>query len=107
MQTTTAQARTIAMHRDPVADFEHFRPGDRINWHHGPTNRRQTGTIVAWTPEYRVNAVGKIICLRGVAVINVEHLGFTNWQGWPDDKRDVQVMETFTRYGSGIAMVYR
>lgn len=93
----------VVMHRHVVDDFEHFRPGDGLVWYHGPTNRDQTGTIVAWAPEYRVNAVGEIICLSARAVIHVKHL---TW-GMGLGKDQVQLAENFYRYGSGIVMAYR
>jgi hypothetical protein len=93
----------VVMHRHVVDDFEHFRPGDELVWYHGPTNRHQTGTIVAWAPEYRINAVGEIICTAARAVIHVKHL---TW-GMGLGKDQVQLAENFYRYGSGIVMVYR
>ncbi|KOV84633.1 hypothetical protein [Nocardia sp. NRRL S-836] len=95
--------RVVAMHRHVVDDFEHFRPGDHIVWYHGPTNRRQNGTITAWSPEYRINALGTIVCLQARAVIYVDDLAWGMGMG----KRDLQVAEMFLRYGSCIEMVYR
>lgn len=95
--------RVVAMHRHVVDDFEHFRPGDHIAWYHGPTNRHQNGTLMAWSPKYFVNAVGVIVCTHARAVIHVDDLVWGTGMG----RRDVQLVETFLRYGSGIDMVYR
>lgn len=86
-----------AMHRDPVADFEHVTPGDRISWYHGMSNRDQWGYVVAWTPRYRINAVGEVICVEAHAVIQADE--------WSLNGR--QVVEVFSRYGSGIKWLYR
>lgn len=90
--------RTIAMHRDVVADFAHFRAGDRILWSDPFSGREETGTVLAWTVRMQLNHEGVPICLEAVAVIR---------RSWVMDERYRVITRTFSKYGSGIRAVYR
>lgn len=101
--TNIIGTRNQVMHRDVRTDFEHFRPGETIVWYHGPSNDRQSGTILNWEPVYTISADGRVICVKAYAVIHCPYIKLVN-QPWRENRT---VRETFTRYGSGIEAVYR
>lgn len=90
--------RTIAMHRDVVADFSYVTPGDTILWSDLYSSRDETGTVLAWITHVQLSHEGRQICLSATAVIR---------RAWVEDERYRVITRTFSKYGSGIRAVYR